>query len=512
MRISIKRSDVFKEFTKEEQLIHFDCKEDKVINNIDTFYYSCFLGDDFNGNAKVKLLLEDLDYLRNIIDTSNEKSLEFKNFQFVRRGFSIYKYCLSVENCFDVFISNYLPNQNTPRVVVQIRSIGLWLDGVEYCILNSYNEVATLLKEYGLEIVLTRENRIDYCYHTNSIQSPEKYFSDSILKKNCYSTFKNYQKIGTLTPNNLTIDYFALGSRSSNNVFIRMYNKSREVVEMNYKSMFFDIWFKHGLISSYDKFIYEYCFNAKSFEKVPHGMLSWYILNGKNEDMIFRCKELLKVYHDNPKKLKSFTDVHFPKLTLVWNIEFQTKRKFYSSADKMISMFPVFKQNNFEILPLTRLFQIVDNRGVFLKALTCDSVRFVKDSTKKVSLCDEPEYLRWWSYIRHSKVTQYDDNIKLVREYMKKLDIEKIKKDIVNKVSTLSVYINNSNSNSFEEDLSDFLSCYNDNDMECNKILFLEENTGEVLSLVEDEYYQLKKEKKYKSLKPLLHSNSPVLK
>lgn len=524
MRQNIKNTLVFEEFTEDERKKYFYCAEDKVINNIDTFYYSAFLKNDYNGNSKVNILLEELDALKEKLDSSNEKSFEFKNFSVVRKAFSIYKYCLSVENSFDIFVSNYLPNQNTPRFVIQIRSIALWTQGVEYSILYSFNELAQLLNEYGLEIISTRENRIDYCYHTNSIQNSEGYFSDKSLKKHCISSFKNYMKVGTLSSNAITIDYFSLGSRSSNNIFVRMYNKSREVVEMEYKGMFFEIWYNKNLISKYDMYVYEFCYLQGSFEKIPLGVLKWYIENGKNQERINKCKELFLKYGDNPKKLLSLKnptpkeengkidkrtlfEAWFPQVTLIHNIEFQTKRKFYSRLDKMISVFPILTKNNFETLPLGRLFQIIDNRGIFLKGLTHDAVRFVKDSRVNVNE-DKTDYLRWWKSIRSSKVTSFDDTIKLSRDYMKKLNIEKIKKDIITKVSTFSIYNGNDVDNSFHDDLSDFLSYYNDNDMECNRVLFMQENTGEILSLKDEEYYKLKKQQKYKSLKPLLNTDS----
>ena len=44
------------------------------------------------------------------------------------------------------------------------------------------------------------------------------------------------------------IDYVALGKRSDK-VFVRIYQKTREVIEQNYKPWFFQIWEMNGLIS-----------------------------------------------------------------------------------------------------------------------------------------------------------------------------------------------------------------------------------------------------------------------
>ena len=47
------------------------------------------------------------------------------------------------------------------------------------------------------------------------------------------------------------IDYVSMGKRSDK-VFIRIYLKSKEVIEKNYKPWFFKVWLFNGLINRYD--------------------------------------------------------------------------------------------------------------------------------------------------------------------------------------------------------------------------------------------------------------------
>ena len=65
-------------------------------------------------------------------------------------------------------------NNNTPRILVQLRSIGLWTLGENELLTYSYGIITEILQRYDIEVNYCQENRIDYCYHTNAIQNPLK--------------------------------------------------------------------------------------------------------------------------------------------------------------------------------------------------------------------------------------------------------------------------------------------------------------------------------------------------
>ena len=69
------------------------------------------------------------------------------------------------------------------------------------------------------------------------------------------------------------IDYLALGKRSQK-VFIRIYLKSKEVVEKGYKPWFFKVWLFNGLINRYDLYCYEYAFLKHSWKALDYGACS----------------------------------------------------------------------------------------------------------------------------------------------------------------------------------------------------------------------------------------------
>ena len=71
---------------------------------------------------------------------------------------------------------SHVPNVNTPQIVVQIRSKELWLSGVDSIYNRSFEAVSKICALYHLNIKEVNENRTDFCWHTNYLSNPEKYF------------------------------------------------------------------------------------------------------------------------------------------------------------------------------------------------------------------------------------------------------------------------------------------------------------------------------------------------
>lgn len=253
--LQIQRCKIHDHFTKEQQQLYFDRKKQKVTNHIDTLYYTISLVENEDTQELIDNLVSDLEDLKQQKQNNPESIITYHDLTFSSIHFSIYEYCLSFEENYDIFISKYIPNESTPRVVVQLRTRSLVLLGVEESIYKSYFAIQSILSSHSIDISEVKENRIDYAYHTNCIQNTGKYFNDNMLLNHLKSKLKLYQKVGNIGKE-ITIDYMSLGNRKSNNVFFRIYNKSREVIEKNYKSFFYDIWLKNGLISNYDFWCY----------------------------------------------------------------------------------------------------------------------------------------------------------------------------------------------------------------------------------------------------------------
>lgn len=479
MRIDIKRLLEKSSFSEDEKRLYFDTKQDRFLHNIDTLYYSFVFKNDNNENEKLNGLFETLKMLKvdkknGIDNVSNFFGLDISLGSFAM----VYNFKLQDLDNFDIFIADYLPNRQTPRVLVQLRSNALWVNGVDCVLHESFLKVRDIFLSVGLEIDKITENRIDYAFHTNSIQNPYKFFSDERLNKHLKTTLTKYYKIGDIDNNGFTLDYFALGKLKSNNVFNRNYNKVREVIELGYKAFFFEIWLKNNMISEYDKFCMEYAYIHKSFNALDKGRLYFYLKYGHDEDIKREINHLLEKDSSRHCDFVEFADKILPSVTTILNVEFQTKRKFYYYADENIYILPMRIRS--EHYPdLRRIYKIIDNRRLFIEYLTRVTVKYINGYDSD----NNPIYMAWWLKLRNYKYTDsiFGDKV-YSRIYNNNLDLQKKLKDTVNSIATHGLYLDNKDK-FFKEDLQDLLSCLNDNTN------FFNEN------------YSKYKQKKYKTLK-----------
>ena len=142
---------------------------------------------------------------------------------------------------------------------------------------DSFEYVKEILYNHGFEIADVRENRIDYAYHTNLLSSPSDYFNKENILAHMKSTMNighvhgdiiivPYDEVFNVRGSKVETSYFSLGNRKSNNVFVRVYNKTQEVIEMNYKSFFLDRWLDKKLINRYDHYVYQRAYVYKSYD------------------------------------------------------------------------------------------------------------------------------------------------------------------------------------------------------------------------------------------------------
>ena len=305
------------------------------------------------------------------------------------------------------------------------------------------------------------------------IQNPTKYFSDEVLLKKLKTKLRKYQKVGEIGKT-VDIDYLSFGMRNSNNIFVRMYNKSREVIEKNYKSFFLEKWLSDKLISNYDYYVYQKAYAHGSYVTgMLLGRIDWYLEHGRNEDI--RCElEKVKIScyqdSDNTDQLRKIVDHYLPPVTLVLNIEFQTKRRFYASMNEWLGHFGIAAQNDLGVSEihdvrhflLGRLHTVYSLRSEICDYLTSECLCFVENKGSK-----EEVFTAWWQRIRESQIEQYScDFLKLWRTHERHTDIEKSKRRFCGVIAQLSILKNNAldtNAN-FVEDISDALCALNDND------------------------------------------------
>ena len=463
--------------------------EKKVCHHIDSFYYSVSIEEDKtdNDSLEIQALLEQLDKLKKQKLAHPEDTIEFCDMEVSPVGFSIYAYHLMLNESFDVFIAENIPNDKTPRICVQLRSRMLFLEGVAESIEKSFSYIEGLCDFFNLGIFSTAENRIDYAYHTNLIQSSGTYFSTEYLKAHLVSKMKLFHLIGNVS-DELEINTFQLGNKKSNNVFLRCYNKTREVIEKNYKSFFIEAWLENKLISKYDYFCLKKAFEMRSYTTgLLVGRCEWYLEYGKDDVLKAELKDLLQKYYaksDNAPQIEKKIKGILPPVTVVTNIEFQTKRKFYTSCSSFIDDI-----DNFECLhqgkpELYRLSKILYLRRTFLDYLTSITVNFIED---KEASSKEKKMVDWWKRIHSCKILYTDKSPRsLYRDNEKKSDIAKNKRRLLAAIAKYNVLEKQSlDKRSFDEDVRDVLSALNDNDIhEFNKML----KDGKLLTLNNYQY------------------------
>ena len=391
------------------------------------------------------------------------KNLYLKPVTFSR----FYTTCLTYPEYFDIFFAPVVPKAAdggesvTCECVVQIRSYMLWIMGVRDAFENSYEYVKNIAKYFGLQIDFVQENRIDYCWHSNYLKDPETFFSPENFYKMRVDRFKNAtyvtNKVGS---EDYEIDYVALGKRSDK-VFVRIYQKTREVIEQNYKPWFLQIWQMQGLISKYDQWVYERCYQKKNWFYRFTARLEFFLEHGQDPYYLSYVRQILegKLTIEEDALIR-LADKLTPKLNYVVNVEFQTMRR----HSKSYELLPI--HNNTAKGETQRIYDYLDNRKLIIDYLT-DKVFKMVEKTGDGNKCRRP-YCGFWKALRNTRCLDMKitpEYKKLVRNYNRKLSVESMKKRVIGSAVTLGIYMRGINEDSPLQDCFEALLRMNDNDI-----------------------------------------------
>lgn len=480
----LKDTYIYNEFDEVENAYWFDFKKKKFLHNIDTFYYSVKFKQDFTADSKdlnVKRFRRHFEGIASMWEKLNDYSsgisfylpelpgtLNYKPFTYA----GWYNICLECPEYFDIFFAPKVPHSQddgdsvTCECVVQIRSYMLWMYGVKLAYERSFEYVKAIAQHFGLDIEFTQENRIDYCWHSNYLKSPEKFFTPENFYKMRVDRFKDAlihtSKKGS---EDFEIDYLAIGKRSDK-VFIRIYLKSKEVVEKGYKPWFFKVWLLNGLINRYDFYCYEYAFLKHSWKSLDLGRLQYYAEFGRQKHYVEKCKRILAGEEDiSPDSLRRLADLLTPAVNLIMNVEFQTMRK----HTKSYQLIPFF--DNSDKLTSRRIYDYLDNRKLICDYLTSKVFRLVEPHEAGVNDSNKSrrDYCAFWKALRMCKLTDSfvpEEDQALVRTYTRKLNSEVVKSRAVKAAITYGIYTRGINGDSPLRDCMEALCMLNDNDLE----------------------------------------------
>lgn len=469
-------NELFKEMSLSEHEDWFSFRQKSFLNNVDTFYYSVKFKNDFRYKSKDKSVIKlrryfNIEYQHieserscgDIVFPGFNRHLVLKTVTFSR----FYNICMSFPDYFDIFLAPVVPKSAdgsesvTSECIVQIRSYMLWQMGVRDAFENSYNYVKALAAYFGLEIENVQENRCDYCWHTNYFDNPEKFFAPENFYKMRVDRFKNATYVtNKVGDEDYEIDYVALGRRSDK-VFVRIYQKTREVIEQNYKPWFFQIWEMNGMISKYDKYVYERAFEKKSWFYRFYARLEFYREHGAHPEYLKKVDDILNgtitILEDELIKL---CDKLTPRLHYVVNVEFQTMRR-YSKSYELIP----FKDNRSKN-ECKRIYDYIDNRKIIQDYLTSSVLRLVKtDGTEKKS---RRELCPFWEALRRTRcldMRMTSDEVRLIRRYNRKLNADAMKKRVLYSAVSLGFYARGLNDDNPIQDAFEALLKFNDNDI-----------------------------------------------
>lgn len=456
----------------------FSKTKKKFLHNIDTFYYSVKLKQDFTQDSKDKKVrafrvwLKRFSYLEfgncELVNIPGAEGLVAYNF-----GYSKYYKCqLSMPDLYDIFIAPVVPpgadgsSSVTSEIIVQIRSYMLWLYGPQVAFKESFEVVKALCSYFKLGIEEVKENRIDYCWHSNYLENPERFFQIDRFNDMQVSHFRGVSYHYTFKARGeYENDYVALGKRSDK-VFIRIYLKSKEVVEMGYKPWFLKLWYDNKMISKYDFYCFEYAYLEHNWKKVDVARLKFYSEYGADKHYREQCRkivsnEVIKSYDDIAALANSLT----PRVTSIMNVEFQTMRR--GTKSYVLTPFREYPD------PITsRVDMYFDNWEIITEYLTHSVLRLTDPGTDENG-CEIPrtkrDYCAFWKMLRSSScpyMKREHKDIKLTRDYSRKLNSELVKRKMLNNVVNYNFYRKGVNDDAPGQDCMDALLRLNDNDLQ----------------------------------------------
>lgn len=489
---SAKKSLLYAELDFDNRKKFFDFKQKKFLHNIDSLYYVVKVKNDWNHDKGCLLFKSFLEGYRSHAIKSFEPYLVFQNdeklsamgSEFVMNGIGSAPFLYDIEKVdkYMIFVLGHQLNKNTPALWVQLRAQNLWLNGEYKAFEESLNDIKKLLDIFGIEIDEIQENRIDYAYHTNYIQDPTNFFKSQNIGKMQKSRFERWSLEGSFEGEfDTTVDYFTLGRKKSNNLFFRVYDKTKEVIQQQYKQFFIKLWYLEKMISYFDMYCIEKAFlhpSRTNYKYLDVARLEFYLEYGSDKSK----KKLIEslIYDDdlNYDAIILLADELTPKVTKVLNVEIETKRKFYYSLDDSVDQLLQLhtKCESFA----KKIYLKLDNKQVFHDFLVCNNMeqqgvirfldykaknRFGKPWTRK----EKFPTADWWQRLQKcnlkSKVKR--DDVELLRSYQKNLSATLLKKKITNAVTTYSLYLHGDDvQNTILNDCVDFVATLNETDIE----------------------------------------------
>ena len=459
----------------------FSKKSKKFCKNIDTLYYSVTLENDFTIDSQDLLVQNVRKYIEGFKGATDGQTVLIDDFKtkYQELGFDtkrvlcfrhgvyarMYTFRLECPDFFDFFFAPYVPpvegdSTGTPQICVQIRSRALWELGPVLAYKDSFSFVETFCKSFRLTIKEVKENRCDFACHTNYLQDPNAFFEDKHFHNVAIHSFSRSNKSTAHYRYYYENDYISLGKRGDK-CFVRIYYKSKEVVEQGYKGFFLKYWALQGLISRYDLYCLESAYKMRKWLYVDVARLLFCLEN--MEDLPEETKKRIIMLTDPSKpydyvEIKKLADLLVPPVTIIINIEFQVMRQ----MSKSFQLIHYAKNNGIDF----RIYDYLDNYKLIYEYLTRKTLRICSPDPTKDKY--DWEYSEFWKRLRSAKNIDMKTpakDLKLIRSYQSTLDMQVRKKRAIHAVSSFAYCLTHDTKQDFHADCWDMLSLLNDSDL-----------------------------------------------
>ena len=461
--------------------------EKKFLHNIDTFYYSVKLCNDLTRESTDPDVLR----LRRVIDKYHALDVDSTLFREVaypvevmyRYGtyHSYYNFILDIPEKYDFCIAPVVPpaasgiGSVTSEIVVKIHARVLWELGATLAFEESYQYVQAFCEHFHLTIQEVKENRVDYAWHTNALQNPETYFRIDHFAEmqvsrfdgiNYHYKFKNRRTCPEFMDEDETSyewDYCSMGRRGAK-CFVRIYLKTKEVVEMGYKGWFLYTWLFQGLISRYDLYVLERAYQRRRWNYCDIARLEFALEYDDTLSEAARSLIRAHITSETPDyaSIARLADKYTPKLTKILNVEFQTMRKMSKSFQLLQT------RDNSAYGPAKRIYDYLDNRRLITESPTHSTLRLVRPDRTDGNKW-RADYTDFWRRLRGTRqvdVVCNKHDLKLIREYTSQLNMEVRKTKAARAVSSFALALNHNPETTIYEDAAELLAVLNDNDFQ----------------------------------------------
>lgn len=447
-------------------------KSKQFLKNIDTFYYSIFFDQDLtkgSGSFSVDRFRSFCSSMKNEIDSKDlYVGKEKYHVIYMPGSFSIYNIRLNKPGYFDLFLAPSVPTNTTPHAVMQLRSRPLWEEGAYAAFEESFRFIELFAAQFGLTVREVRENRCDFACHSNYLSDPERFFEEKhFIKMWVGSVGRNYRDktremnchITAYDDDEIEKDYIAIGKRGDK-CFIRIYLKSKEVVQEGYKGWFLKLWYLAGMISRYDLYCLEEAYKRKSWTYVEIARLMWALEydDTLSDDVISEIKSALEAETPDYSKIRKLAKKYTKEVTKIFNIEFQCMRD-------MSKSFQLIRKNEGN---KAGVLDYLDNYELIYEYLTRVSLRLVRTDSSD-SHRERRDNCEFWERLRNAKTIDFKKkhkDIKLIRKYNSNINLEIRKKRAISTLSSFGYSMNLKEDGNILDDASELLSILNDNDLE----------------------------------------------